>query len=358
MGQLKQARPVQHVTEHPRRKWTLGHKLVGLALLAAIGLSCCLLDPRCRADVAGIAPSIPVVPDFDQTRAWNDLVYQVNAGYRIPGTATHRAVRDWLVSQLAICVKNVQLQAFTEHINGKDVPLWNIIAVMPGTGKGSKELIMLSAHWDSRPICNMDPDPANRNLPLPGANDGASGVAVLLEIARQLKVHPVSRTVKIVLFDGEDYSWPGEDVDHDGVDYMLLGAKYFAQHPGNPKPAWGILLDMIGNPVLDIYREPYSDEHAKAVNDRIFHAAKVLNYRGASHVSGFYDSLYEDQQGNPLTIEDDHTPLNAAGIPTADVIDFNYPVWHTRQDDVAHVSAASLGIVGRTILYAISPQGD
>ncbi len=336
------------VKQRPRRKLTPMHKYIGLLLFCIIGIGVAFFAPRCRA---------AVTPDFDSMRAWNDLVYQVKAGYRIPDTTTHRNVRDWLVQQLASCVKDVQLQPFTVHANGKDIPMWNIIAFIPGTGQGKADLVLLCAHWDSRPIAEHELLPADQVLPIPGANDGASGVAVLLEIARQLKAHPIARQVEIVLYDGEDYAWPGEDLNH-VLDNMLLGSGYFAAHPGKHKPDWGILLDMIGDKDLDIYREPSSELNAKAVNDRIFRAAHELGFMGSRGVSGFYDTMLTGDDGTPETIEDDHTPLNKAGIPTADIIDFHYPAWHTRKDDVAHCSANSLRIVGQTVLYAISAQAD
>lgn len=279
------------------------------------------------------------IPTFDETRAWNDLKQQVAFGYRIPGTPAHVQTRDWLVAQLTPNAKSVTLQPFSKTINGKSIPMWNILATFAGAGAGTHERVLLAAHWDSRPIADHDKDPAKRNTPIAGANDGASGVAILLEIARQLKAQPIARDVTIALFDGEDY---GPQINN-----MLLGSQYYAANLPKEKPDWGILLDMVGDKDLDIPRELYSEEHAKAVNDRIFAAAKTLAVMKVEKFPGFLDKPYDYE------ITDDHTPLNEAGVPMADLIDFDYPSWHTTEDTVDKCSAESLRIVGVTVLFSV-----
>lgn len=301
-----------------------------------IGVFAVVYAPRCSrgSDSSAALP----LPTFDKTRSWADLEYQVNAGYRIPGTATHRKIHEWLETELGKSAI-VTAQPFSHHLGGQDVQMWNIIATIPGTGQGTHERVLLAAHWDSRPIADKDPLPANRSLPIAAANDGASGVAVLLEVARQLKLHPIARDVTIVLFDGEDY---GPDIDN-----MLLGARFYAGHLPTVKPSWGILLDMIGDKDLNIYREPNSDMFAKTVNDRVFQTARLLGYQTKPGGVGFINEPYR------YLIDDDHIPLNHAGIPTVDLIDFDYTPWHTRNDTADKCSADSLAMVGNTVLYAL-----
>lgn len=312
-------------------KWYLLWLMIFVA-----GVSAILYLPRVAGNSA--TQAAPPVPLFDKDRAWEDLLAQVRAGFRIPGTPAHLQVRDWLVKRLAESAGTVQTQPFSHRLGGREVKMWNIITTYPGTGTAPRQRVLLAAHWDSRPTADQDPDPANRSLPVPAANDGASGVAVLLEIGRQLKRSPVARDVDIVLFDGEDY---GPKVDN-----MLLGSKYYAQMLRDDRPAWGILLDMIGKTDVVIPREPNSEQYAKAVNDRVFQAARALGYLRAGD-TGFRDSLYK------YPIEDDHMPLNHAGVPTADLIDFEYPAWHTRNDTPEQCSADSLALVGKTVLYAL-----
>ena len=152
-------------------KWGVG---VGVACLV-VGLALAMMPhgiDRATADQV-------TTPSFDQDHAWNDLTYQVHAGFRIPGTPVHRQVRDWLMKNLADSANVVTTQPFTHMLGGHEVTMWNIIADFYGTAKGKKGKILLAAHWDSRPISDQDPNPANRALPIDGADDGASAVAVL-----------------------------------------------------------------------------------------------------------------------------------------------------------------------------------
>ncbi|MHB9133189.1 MAG: M28 family peptidase [Armatimonadota bacterium] len=309
-------------------------------VIVTLGVTAVLLNSQCANSVAKQpAKAVITVPAFDKTRAWADLVRQVAFGYRIPGTDAHKQTRDWLVRQLKPFAAAVTLQPFTHLLGGRETRMWNIIATLPGTGKAPRELVLLCAHWDTRPTADKDPDPALRKLPIDGANDGASGVAVMLEIARQLKAHPVACDVVIVLFDGEDY---GPKLDN-----MLLGSKYYAAHLPQRKPDWGVLLDMVGDKDLHIYREPSSDKAARWVNNMVFRAAREMGYLEAEGGSGFVDGPYTYE------ITDDHTPLNAAGVPTIDLIDFDYPAWHTRADKVDQCSADSLEKVGITVLRTL-----
>jgi glutaminyl-peptide cyclotransferase len=206
--------------------------------------------------------------------------------------------------------------------------------------------ILLLAHYDSRPWADEEPDSALHSTPVPGANDGASGVAVLLEIARQMKSAPPAVGVDILFTDGEDY---GRHRDPDG---FLHGARYFASHlPAGYHPVFGILLDMVGDAELELRKEQFSLEFAPDVVDLVWSAA------GALGVFQFTDRV----QGR---VTDDHLPLNRAGIPTIDIIDFDYPdetnrYWHTLQDTPDKCSPESLGAVGRVllkVLYEYAPR--
>ncbi|HEY3416800.1 MAG TPA: M28 family peptidase [Armatimonadota bacterium] len=312
-------------------------KILLLAVIA--GVLPVLLGAQCSGNAAATQQAAPYLFPFDKDHAWADLKQQVAFGYRIPGTEAHRTTCAWLVEQLHQSAAVVAKQEFTHKLGGREVHMWNIIATLPGAGEGPHERVVLVAHWDTRPTADQDPNPENRKKPIQGASDGASGVAVLLEIARQLKAHPISRDVVILLVDGEDYG--------PGVEDMLLGAKYYAAHLPAKKPDWGVLLDMVGDKDLDIYREPNSDRLAKPVNDRLFRAAREMGYLRVAGNPGFIDAPYKYE------ITDDHIPFNNAGVPMADLIDFNYPAWHTLADTPDQCSADSLNVVGKTILYAL-----
>ncbi|HLF14410.1 MAG TPA: M28 family peptidase, partial [Bacteroidota bacterium] len=200
--------------------------------------------------------------------------------------------------------------------------------------------ILLLAHWDSRPWADEEADSSLHSRPVPGANDGASGVAVLLEVARHLKSTPPAVGVDILFTDGEDY---GKHNDPGG---FLHGARYFATHlPPGYRPAFGILLDMIGDARLEIPRERHSLDFAPDIVDLVWSTANRLGF------SQFVDAT----QGR---ITDDHLPLNAAGIPTIDLIDFDYPdqtnrYWHTLQDSTDKCSPESLEAVGTVLLTVV-----
>lgn len=222
---------------------------------------------------------------------------------------------------------NARLQPFshTWSVTGKPVAMANIIGEQ--NWKDAKTRILLLAHWDTRPTSDMDDSEANLKLPIMGANDGASGVAVLLEMMRVTKNRlPKDVGVMYLLTDGEDL---GPDLSE-----MFLGAKEFAKKMPSPKPDYGILIDMIGDKNLKIPMEPNSMRYAGTlVKEFYLNAAK----------QGLRDTF--PMHYGPI-IEDDHIPLNEAGLPTIDLIDFDYRYWHTQKDTVDKCSAESLGKVG------------
>lgn len=301
--------------------------------------------------------------DFDGARAMACLTKQVEFGPRVPGTTPHDACRDYLVSELKPNVDTVQLQHFAwrrtvvpsayrtalKLPRGTAVPasstfqMDNIVATIKGTD-GKVPDLLLCAHWDSRPTADNEPVVADRLRAIPGANDGASGAAVLVELARLLHNKRPLKGVIIVLFDGEDLG-PG-----DGD--MMLGADYYAKHPIPTKPGQGILLDMIGDKDLNICRETNSVYAAKDLDATVFATAAKLGYA----------KQFVDQ--DKYTMEDDHIPLILNGIPTVDLIDFDFPdgqnmattYWHTLKDTPDKCSAASLEAVGRTLAAVVAER--
>jgi Zn-dependent M28 family amino/carboxypeptidase len=227
----------------------------------------------------------------------------------------------------------VDAQDFVWEIRGTPLRMSNVFGVL---GADKPTQVLLCAHWDTRPTADQDPNPANRNTPIPGANDGASGVAILLEVARVLHEARPNVGVIVVMLDGEDYG--------PGVDAMFLGSRYYAQNIVPTKANWGILLDMVGDRDLQIPREGYSQQRAPAVNDRIWRAARELGR-----------PEFVDAPGQPIL--DDHIPLIEAGLPTIDLIDFNYGPghswWHTLADTPDKCSPASLEAVGQVVLRTL-----
>jgi hypothetical protein len=290
--------------------------------------------------------------EFDGRAAMESLERQVAFGPRVPGTKEHDACRDYLVQELKKSADSVQVQHFSwkravkpaeyrrqlrlplDHPipAPKTYPMDNIVAVVNGTD-GKPPTLLLCAHWDTRPTADQEQTVEDRLKPIPGADDGASGAAVLLELARVLKEKRPPKGVIIALFDGEDLG--------PGVGDMLLGAKYYAKHPIPNKPVEGILLDMVGDRDLNIYKEGNSMDANPTLTEKIFTTAAALGY----------DKLFIAQR--KYTIEDDHLPLIINDIPTVDLIDFDYPYWHTLGDTPDKCSAESLTAVGRTIAAVV-----
>lgn len=285
------------------------------------------------------------VPAFDADRAYADVRAQTDFGPRVPGTEAHAQTLQWLVGRLeALAPRVVQMPvAFPDP--GDTTNVFRGTNVVASFAPEAPRRVMFSAHWDSRPRADQDPDPAKRTQPVMGANDGASGVAVLVEMARLLKDHPLPEGtgVDLVFFDLEDL---GEEPDHEleergvvdttAVPFAIGSREFVRTNPGY-RPAWGLLLDMVGDPALLIPQEGFSVRYARPVVDRIWAAARRVG------APAFADNL------GPA-IEDDHVPFLAQGIPVVDLIHTPFPnTWHTTSDTAENVSAESLGQVGRVL---------
>ncbi len=307
-----------------------------LVFLAAGGLALVAIACASRSARTGAASSVAGLPPFDSGAAWSDLGAQMAFGPRPVGTPAHEKLRDYLNTELRKSTTDVQLQQWTDPTI--HLPLTNLIARFPGkrTETSNPGAVFLAAHWDTRPTADFDPDPANRSKPIPGADDGASETAVLLEMARVLKQNPPPVPVWLVFFDGEDYG-PGED-------RMFIGSRYYAKNQPAGTPQKGVLLDMIGNANVTVPKEQTSLQRAPTVVSEVWAAA-----RRAGHAAQF-----PDQTGNDIF--DDHIPLLNAGIACIDVIDFSYAPWHTLADTADKCSAQSLGVIGDTMIAWIYGQ--
>ena len=278
---------------------------------------------------------------FDAQRAFALLEKQCGFGPRPPGSMAHRQTQRYLFAELQKYTDSVVLQPHQYEADGVTLHLNNILAefgakteaIPSGTAQGpGGDTLLLAAHWDTRPFADHDPKPENQNTPILGANDGASGVAVLLEIARVLSLHPPPRRVVIVLFDGEDY---GKSIDH-----MFIGSRFFAQNLGKWRPDYGILLDMVGDKDLSLPIERYSWEANREFTQAIWNRAAMLD-------------LAPFQQRLGAAILDDHIPLIKVGIPMVNIIDFTYPYWHTVEDTVDKCSPKSLEVVATLVISII-----
>jgi hypothetical protein len=284
-------------------------------------------------------------PAFDGTRAFALVERQVGFGPRVPGTVGHEAQLAWMLELLRGRADTVVVDSFT-HVTraGEILPLTNVRAVWtPSPTRSDGRRLLLLAHWDTRPRSDNSTVPGADTIPVPGANDGASGVAVLLELSRLLTEQAPPVTVDLLFVDGEDYGPTGVD--------MYLGSRRFARRMASDyEPAYGILLDMVGDVDPSFPIEGYSAERAPRVAQRVWSIARELGY-GPS---------FPQRVGT--RIGDDHLPLNDAGLPTIDIIDFTYggsdsPWWHTPEDRPEHVSASTLEMVGEVVAEVVYRGG-
>lgn len=260
---------------------------------------------------------------FDGTAAYEDVLTQVAMGPRTPGSAGHSQIREWMRTELESAGWIVEVQE-TERLGH---PIYNIIA------KRTDEApqIIIGAHYDTRFYSDNDPDPAKHIAPVPGANDGASGVAVLLELARTLPMDTVP--VWLVFFDAEDNGRV------EGWDWILGSRAFVEEYPVAPRAV--VIVDMIGDADLNIHLEKNSH---KGIRSEIWGMAAQL---------GYSDVFINTEKFSML---DDHTPFLEAGIPAVDIIDFDYAYWHTTQDTPDKVSAQSLHAVGDTLWHWVVSQ--
>jgi hypothetical protein len=278
---------------------------------------------------------------FDSAGAYSYLLKQTQFGPRDPGSAGHERCLKYLREELGKYADVVVPQSFGYSLpKWKHVQLTNLVASF---NVRATNRLFISAHWDTRPWADQDPEKKNRTKPLIGANDGASGVAIILEIARQLKQYPPTVGVDLVLFDGEDLGTSGFG------DSFSVGAQHFAKNrPSGFNPRFGVNIDMVGDRNLEIEREQNSERLAPDIQNLIFSTAQRLMLPSFINLPGH-------------EITDDHLPLNDAGIPTVDLIDFKYPddsnkYWHTMADTPDKCSAESLGAVGTLLLELIYTQ--
>jgi glutaminyl-peptide cyclotransferase len=275
---------------------------------------------------------------FDGARALAAVQTQLNFGTREPGGPGHDACASWMIEYFGQYADSVAADRWN-HVttSGDTLPLVNIIASF---NPGNHRRVLLCAHWDTRPIAEHDPDPSRQNSPIPGANDGGSGTAVLLELARVFAATAPEVGVDIVLFDGEDYG----DF-HAGTD-ILLGSIRFAQLNSRYRPRIGILLDMIGDTAAKFPYEGHSLTRFRSDVELVWNTAHELGY----------GNLFPRQNGGYVI--DDHIPLHEAGIRCMDIIQMGLPYWHTHGDTIDKLSAETLEAVGRTVAEVVKKVAE
>lgn len=308
-----------------------GLRMTGLLALAAV--------TACGATSDKPAAAARASNEFNADSAMSYIRQQLAFGPRVPGTEPARKTGDWIVAHLHATADTVLEQRWTHTLaNGKPLPMRNIFARFK---PNAKERILYVTHWDTRPVADMESDPVKAGMPIPGANDGASGVALLLAVSDALKKAPPGVGVDLLFVDGEDWGTFTPDVD------VLIGATYFAEHlpSAGYRPLFGVLWDMIGDADLNIYQEVNSAQAAPEVVQKVWGLAKDLGY----------EKYFIPEAKEPIT--DDHVPLIKAGLRVIDVIDIDYgprnasglvttSYHHTLDDTIDKVSAKSMKIVG------------
>lgn len=292
----------------------------------------------------------PVGPAFIADSAMAYCQAQCDFGPRTMNSKAHDLCEEWIVNKFKGFGLEVETQkADLTGWDGTKLHSTNIIARF---NPQAERRILICAHWDSRPWADNDPDSTNWHKPVLAANDGASGVGVMLEVARLLQNDTtLAIGVDLVCFDAEDYGTPQwAEKNEDSEKTWALGAQYWAKNlPEGYNPQFGILLDMVGGQGAKIYQEHFSLRYAASIVDKVWSAARHAGF----------SSVFANEVGGGVT--DDHIPVNEAGIPTIDIIPFYPdcrqssfgPTWHTINDDMEHLDANTLKAVGQTLIQVI-----
>ncbi len=288
------------------------------------------------------------IPTFNSDSAYQFIAQQVNFGPRVPNTSSHVACGNWLEEKLREWSDTVYVQR--AKVNAYDGTVLNIRNLVGSFRPEATNRLLFCAHWDTRPWADHDADPANHFTPIDGANDGGSGVGVLLEIARLLHMHAPETGVDIIFFDAEDY---GEHRTHQGSEQhsWALGSQYWSQRPHRTDyfARYGVLLDMVGAYNATFKKEGYSMLYAPNIVRNVWKLAQRKNF-------GHY---FINQEGGFIT--DDHLYVNEIrGIPTINIIDLRsdtphgfFPQWHTMGDTMEQIDPVTLDAVGNVVLSLI-----
>ena len=294
-------------------------------------------------------PVIREVPTFNADSAYQYVKAQCDFGPRVPGSEAHLVCLAYFVEQFKAFNADTVIVQYGEMTiyDGTKKPVRNVVA---SYGLGKPNRVMICAHWDSRPFADNDINPNNRRKPIIGANDGASGVGVILELARQLGMKDAAMGVDLILFDLEDWGAPDWEQFKLADGGWALGSKYWASHPHIPgyQAQFAILLEMVGGRGAQFYREYFSEQYAGWVVDRVWNKAADL---GLGH-------LFVNQRGGGVT--DDHINVIRAGIPCIDIIHFQADTessfgdyWHTHNDDMRNIDPVTLDAVGRVLMEIV-----
>jgi hypothetical protein len=318
------------------RSLTLGLLMPSILLIFACGGK-----KASEEEAADSGPIVKVKPaPFSADSAYAFLKKQLDFGYRIPGTEAHKRCSEWLFATLKRYCDTVYLQKTTVQTwDKKTIPVYNIVGVF---NPRASMRGLYASHWDSRRIADADPNPAKRNQPIAAANDGASGVAVLLELARQLKKQKPAHGIDIIFFDAEDWGNPGSEYP----DSYCLGSQYWGKTPHKPayRANYGVLLDMVGGKNAMFAKEGYSEQNA----------GFVLNHTWAIAGELGYGNTFIGKQSGPIT-DDHYYVMKLNGTPMIDIIQHDpnrgtfAEYWHTHADNLESIDPATLQIVGNTI---------
>ncbi len=321
--------------------------LVPILLIGYVIIACGGSKAR-QSQSVDIVEEKVVAPKFNADSAYFFIEKQVSFGPRVPNTEGHKACGNYLEAKLkelgaVVTVQEVDLAAF----DGTLLAAKNIIGSFQPE---KKKRVALFAHWDTRPWSDNDPDENNHYTPVMGANDGASGVGVLLELARLIQQNQPMVGIDIILFDAEDYGAPQFYKGPHKEEFWGLGSQYWAKNPhtDNYNARFGILLDMVGDKEAQFYYERYSHDFAKSINKKVWNKAHELGYQ----------RFFIKELGGYIT--DDHLFVNKiARIPTIDIIHNNIhhtgfaESWHTVNDTMENIDKNTLLAVGQTVLEVI-----
>lgn len=285
--------------------------------------------------------------EFNADSAYSYIERQTKFGPRVPGTPAHKACAEFLRRNLVGADTVITQNVTVKNFKGEPMPLSNI---MGRYNMDATKRVLLVAHWDSRPWADNDPDKANHSTPIDGANDGASGVGVILELTRLFNQQPPAIGVDILFVDGED-AGTSDEFAVNSEDTWCLGTQHWVNNtPYQPDrlPAYGILLDMVGGRDARFFREYSSELNARDINTKVWTVANV---------SGYGDRFINNVRG---AVTDDHIYINRAGIPTIDIIECANPetgafnsTWHTLDDNINNIDRSTLKAVGQTVANTI-----